>query len=65
VTDVFIPLFEVTKDPSMHPELHIFLQRVVGFDTVNNELKAERRVHEKFPYPGLWDAKESPPYSYW
>ncbi|KAJ7916246.1 AMP deaminase [Mycena leptocephala] len=65
ILNVFIPLFEVTKDPSMHPELHIFLQHVVGFDTVNNESKAERRVHEKFPYPGLWDAKESPPYSYW
>lgn len=63
--DVFRPLFEVTKDPTSHPELHVFLQRVIGFDTVDDESKTERRIHKKFPYPRLWDAKESPPYSYW
>ena len=65
LADVFRPLFEVTKDPLSHPELHVFLQRVVGFDTVDDESKTERRIHKKFPYPRLWDAKESPPYSYW
>ncbi|TFK87483.1 AMP deaminase [Polyporus arcularius HHB13444] len=65
VRNVFEPLFEVTKDPSSHPELHVFLQRVIGFDTVDDESKTERRFHKKFPYPRLWDAKESPPYSYW
>lgn len=63
--DVFQPLFEVTRDPTARPELHVFLQRVVGFDSVDDESKAERRFHKKFPYPRLWDAKESPPYSYW
>ncbi|KZT11831.1 AMP deaminase [Laetiporus sulphureus 93-53] len=65
VQNVFRPLFEVTRDPSSHPELHVFLQRVIGFDTVDDESKAERRFHRKFPYPRLWNAKESPPYSYW
>ena len=65
VRNVFQPLFEVTQDPSSHPKLHIFLQRVIGFDSVDDESKAERRFHKKFPYPRLWDAKESPPYSYW
>ncbi|KIJ54914.1 hypothetical protein M422DRAFT_24794 [Sphaerobolus stellatus SS14] len=65
VRNVFGPLFEVTKDPSTHPELHVFLQRVVGFDTVDDESKAERRFHRKFPYPRLWDSAQSPPYSYW
>lgn len=65
LSDVFQPLFEVTKDPSSHPELHIFLQRIVGFDTVDDESKTERRIHKKFPYPRLWDSKQSPPYSYW
>ncbi|PIL22423.1 hypothetical protein GSI_15111 [Ganoderma sinense ZZ0214-1] len=65
VRNVFQPLFEVTRDPSSHPELHVFLQRVIGFDTVDDESKAERRFHKKFPYPRVWDAKESPPYSYW
>ncbi|KAF9013148.1 hypothetical protein BDQ17DRAFT_1270633 [Cyathus striatus] len=65
VVNVFRPLFEVTKDPSSHPELHVFLQRVVGFDTVDDESKVERRIHKKFPYPKLWDFPQSPPYSYW
>ncbi|KAI0821957.1 AMP deaminase [Trametes gibbosa] len=65
VRNVFEPLFEVTKDPTSHPELHLFLERVIGFDTVDDESKTERRFHRKFPYPRLWDAKESPPYSYW
>ena len=63
--DVFRPLFEVTKDPSSHPKLHVFLQRVIGFDTVDDESKTERRYHRKFPYPKLWDYSQSPPYSYW
>ncbi|KAF8955954.1 AMP deaminase [Flammula alnicola] len=65
VINVFRPLFEVTKDPRSHPELHVFLQRVVGFDTVDDESKIERRIHKKFPYPRLWDLPQSPPYSYW
>ncbi|PPQ68832.1 hypothetical protein CVT25_008880 [Psilocybe cyanescens] len=65
VINVFKPLFEVTKDPQSHPELHVFLQRVIGFDTVDDESKVERRIHKKFPYPRLWDFPQSPPYSYW
>ncbi|KAH6911503.1 AMP deaminase [Coprinopsis sp. MPI-PUGE-AT-0042] len=65
VVNVFRPLFEVTKDPRSHPELHVFLQRVIGFDTVDDESKVERRIHKKFPYPRLWDLPQSPPYSYW
>ena len=64
-SDLFKPLFEVTKDPRSHPELHVFLQRVIGFDTVDDESKIERRIHKKFPYPKLWDLPQSPPYSYW
>ncbi|KAL4073213.1 hypothetical protein V8B97DRAFT_1869206 [Scleroderma yunnanense] len=65
VINVFKPLFEVTKDPTSHPELHVFLQRVVGFDSVDDESKAERRIHRKFPYPRLWDSNQNPPFSYW
>ncbi|KAK7018040.1 AMP deaminase [Paramarasmius palmivorus] len=65
VKNVFQPLFEVTKDPQSHPELHVFLQRVVGFDTVDDESKVERRVYKKYPYPRLWSDAQSPPYSYW
>ncbi|SZF04983.1 unnamed protein product [Blumeria hordei] len=65
IVNCFQPLFEVTKDPSSHPKLHIFLQRVTGFDSVDDESKIERRLHKKFPVPKIWDSKQNPPYSYW
>ncbi|KHN98596.1 AMP deaminase [Metarhizium album ARSEF 1941] len=65
VKNVFQPLFEVTKDPSSHPKLHILLQRVIGFDSVDDESKVERRLFRKFPVPKVWDSKQNPPYSYW
>ncbi|KAF1969006.1 AMP deaminase [Bimuria novae-zelandiae CBS 107.79] len=65
IVNVFQPLFEVTRDPSSHPKLHIFLQRVIGFDSVDDESKVERRVYKKFPYPSNWSTKQNPPYSYW
>ncbi|TFK95642.1 AMP deaminase [Pterulicium gracile] len=65
VTNIFAPLFEVTKDPSSHPELHVLLQRVIGFDTVDDESKAETRIYKKYPFPSQWNNKENPPYSYW
>ncbi|KAI1941838.1 AMP deaminase [Ophidiomyces ophidiicola] len=65
IKNVFQPLFEVTQDPSSHPKLHIFLQRVIGFDSVDDESKAERRLYRKFPIPKQWNTKQNPPYSYW
>lgn len=65
VKNLFQPLFEVTKDPNSHPKLHVFLQRVVGFDSVDDESKVERRLFKKFPVPRAWEAKQNPPYSYW
>ncbi|KAF8349501.1 AMP deaminase [Amanita rubescens] len=65
LVNLFRPLFEVTQDPTSHPELHIFLQRVVGFDSVDDESKPERRIYKKYPHPRLWDTKQSPPYAYW
>lgn len=65
IRNLFQPLFEVTRDPSSRPKLHIFLQRVVGFDSVDDESKVERRLFKKFPVPRAWDTKQNPPYSYW
>ncbi|VVT58108.1 uncharacterized protein SAPINGB_P006041 [Magnusiomyces paraingens] len=65
VRNIFEPLFEVTRDPSSHPKLHVFLQRVVGFDSVDDESKVDRRIHRKFPIPRLWDSSQNPPYSYY
>ena len=63
--NIFEPLFEVTQDPKSHPHLHIFLQRVIGFDSVDDESKIERRIYRKFPIPKEWDTKQNPPYGYW
>lgn len=65
IKNVFQPLFEVTKDPQSHPKLHIFLQRVIGFDSVDDESKVERRLFKKYPVPKDWQSKQNPPYSYW
>lgn len=65
LTNIFQPLFSCTMNPQKHKNLHIFLQRVIGFDLVDDESKVERRYHRKFPTPVKWNMKESPPYSYW
>lgn len=65
IKNIFLPLFEVTKDPESHPKLHIFLQRVIGFDSVDDESKVERRLFKKFPVPKVWNQNQNPPYSYW
>ena len=65
LTNLFKPLLEVTKNPSSHPKLHVFLQRVIGFDSVDDESKPDRRFHRKYPPPGQWDSMVNPPYSYY
>ncbi|KAL8736521.1 MAG: hypothetical protein Q9181_002415 [Wetmoreana brouardii] len=65
IVNVFQPLYEVTRDPSSHPKLHAFLHRVIGFDSVDDESKVERRYYRKFPPPRDWDAPENPLYNYW
>lgn len=65
IKNIFQPLFEVTKDPNSHPKLHVFLQRVIGIDSVDDESKVERRLFKKYPVPRVWDTKQNPPYSYW
>ncbi|KAL8712420.1 MAG: hypothetical protein Q9220_003268 [cf. Caloplaca sp. 1 TL-2023] len=65
IINVFQPLYEVTCDPSSHPKLHAFLHRVIGFDSVDDESKVERRYYRKFPTPRNWDAPENPMYNYW
>lgn len=65
VENIFRPLFEVTQNPASDPKLHIFLQRVIGFDSVDDESKADRRMFAKFPPPDKWDSLQNPPYSYY
>ncbi|KXS16152.1 AMP deaminase [Gonapodya prolifera JEL478] len=65
IKNIFQPLYEVTLDPSSHPHLHIFLQRVIGFDSVDDESKVEKRAYRRYPPPVDWDVPQNPPYSYW
>ncbi|RYR18003.1 hypothetical protein Ahy_B03g062644 isoform D [Arachis hypogaea] len=63
--NVFIPLFEVTIDPNSHPQLHLFLKQVVGFDLVDDESKPERRPTKHMPTPAEWTNEFNPAYSYY
>ena len=65
IVNIFQPLFEATKDPSSHPKLHIFLQKVVGFDTVDDESKPEIRLYRKYPVAKDWNDEQNPPYTHW
>jgi len=63
---LFQPLFEVSIDPSSHPELHQFLQYVSGFDSVDDESKPENAMFDiDVPTPDEWQWHENPPYSYY
>ncbi|XP_018340811.1 PREDICTED: uncharacterized protein LOC108747674 isoform X8 [Trachymyrmex septentrionalis] len=66
INNIFLPLFEVTNDPNSHPELHKFLQYVIGFDSVDDESKPENPLFDKdVSPPGEWDDVENPPYGYY
>ncbi|RYY82041.1 hypothetical protein EON63_14170, partial [archaeon] len=66
IVNVFQPLFEVTRDPTSHPKLHMFLQRVIGFDSVDDESKIEHdMLSSSNPPPEQWDLPYNPPYGYW
>lgn len=65
--NIFGPLFEVSRDPSSHPELHAFLNQVSGFDSVDDESKPERKFDDRLAEitPEKWTSEENPPYSYY
>lgn len=66
ITNLFQPLFEVSLDPTSHPDLHIFLQRVVGFDSVDDESKNDTIIQSRnIPSAGEWNFKANPPYAYY
>uniref|UniRef100_A0A3Q3K5N3 AMP deaminase n=1 Tax=Monopterus albus TaxID=43700 RepID=A0A3Q3K5N3_MONAL len=64
--NIFMPLFEVTVNPGSHPELHLFLQHVVGFDSVDDESKPEQHIFNlDSPLPVNWTEEDNPPYFYY
>jgi len=62
--NLFLPLFEVTADPTSHPNLHKLLAEVVAFDTVDDESAFDTLAPSKMRYPSEWDDEDKPPYSY-
>ncbi|KAK2526575.1 Ampd2 [Columba guinea] len=64
--NIFLPLFEATVHPAQHPELHLFLEHVDGFDSVDDESKPEHHIFNlDSPLPGNWVEEDNPPYSYY
>lgn len=64
--NIFLPLFEATNNPSSHPELHQFLQYIVGFDSVDDESKPEYPMIDKdVPLPRQYTDTENPAYNYY
>ncbi|XP_069966613.1 AMP deaminase 2 isoform X3 [Bactrocera oleae] len=64
--NIFKPLFEVTSRPSEHPDLHRFLNYVIGFDSVDDESKPENPIIDlDIPTPEAWSEEENPPYAYY
>lgn len=66
VANIFVPLIEVTLNPSKDIALHYFLQAVVGIDSVDDESLPENyRVSIDTPNPTHWNMPMNPPYEYW
>ncbi|XP_032521502.2 AMP deaminase 2 isoform X3 [Danaus plexippus] len=66
LSNIFLPLFEVTRDPNSNIELHKFLTHVVGFDSVDDESKPENPMLEAdVREPRAWADDENPPYAYY
>ncbi|XP_039235632.1 AMP deaminase 2 [Pipra filicauda] len=64
--NIFLPLYEATLHPAQHPELHLFLEHVDGFDSVDDESKPEHHIFNlDSPLPGQWVEEDNPPYSYY
>ncbi|NXP21443.1 AMPD2 deaminase, partial [Scytalopus superciliaris] len=64
--NIFLPLYEATLHPAQHPELHLFLEHVDGFDSVDDESKPEHHIFNlDSPLPGNWVEEDNPPYSYY
>lgn len=52
--------------PEQNPELFLFLRRVIGFDSVDDESKSELYLNRlNCEPPNQWKEKDSPPYVYW
>lgn len=64
--NIFLPLFDATNEPEKHPDIHRFLQYVIGFDSVDDESKPENPLFERdVSPPAEWTVEDNPPYAYY
>jgi len=64
--NIFGPIMDATLHPKKHPELSRFLEHVVGFDSVDDESKAETfNFTAETATPDKYQSNENPPYSYY
>lgn len=64
--NIFQPLYDVTLNPKSNPELYLFLQHVVGFDSVDDESKPERIAFTHgINSADKWNKEQNPPYGYY
>ena len=64
--NIFHPLYAVSLNPQLNPKLHLFFQRVLGFESVDDESKQDRPFNsKKLPTAKEWDFHHNPPYSYY
>jgi len=61
--NLFNPIFEASRDPAAHPEMHSFLLNIAGFDSVDDESKPE--CMDPWVPPAQWTSEENPPYAYY
>ncbi|PRP86453.1 AMP deaminase [Planoprotostelium fungivorum] len=67
IENIFEPLFAVTLNPASNPVLFRFLQRVSGFDSVDDESKPEAKLlpGSTTDDPLSWTETTNPPYAYY
>ncbi len=67
LANFFLPLFEVTVDPSVDPDLHRLLGWISGIDLVDDESKQDvpLPLNADTPAPEAWAGAAEPPYAYW
>jgi AMP deaminase len=58
--NIFRPLFEVTLDPSTHPDLHVFLRQMAGIDSVDDESTRETPTAANEVPADEWTHAENP-----
>jgi len=63
ISNIFEPLFAVTLDPSIDPNLNYFLETIVGFDSVDDESKPDPvNITPNLTPPDEWTTQTNPPY---